>query len=241
MTGVFESRDERTSASAMAVSVIRYDPILTLWRVSLSLILIAAVGSGCQQLQHDVFCMTFQKPECVNPPPPPGDCIRYVNGQSVGTAHCGPYFDRDNDSISTNTETNAANSINNVPVAGFYSFSVDRWDLNLSQARGVADNGSLFMGMNLTNSSEGYHHYDVCDGVDRDDWGTGHLVRLIEATGRLWLQRRDAASNPPDAFRMGWATSALGKDAYLLANPGCRIVNRATITTSRGWTSTSGI
>ncbi len=115
---------------------------------------------------------------------PAADCISPVGGTDL----CGPPWDRDNDTISTATETNPTNATGN---GGFYNFNTAKWDTNYSQARGVATNGTLYRGMNLTNSETGYMHYDFCEGnADRDDWGTGHLVRLIEAAGRAWVTQR---------------------------------------------------
>lgn len=99
-----------------------------------------------------------------------------------GTGLCGPQWDRDGDTISTNTETNGTN---NVSSGGFYTFSVSAWDLNLSEARGLSvGSGTLFKGMNLRDDGDGYNHYQGFDPPDYDDWGTGHMVRLIEGTGR---------------------------------------------------------
>lgn len=58
----------------------------------------------------------------------------------------------------------------------------------------MATAGSLYKGMNLPDLWTGYNHFDNCErfvfpvGPDKDDWGTGHLVRLIEGAGRWWVQ-----------------------------------------------------
>lgn len=73
--------------------------------------------------------------------------------------------------------------------------------------------------MNLLNSWTGYEHYDFCEGgvgADADDWGTGHLVRLIEGAGRLWIQR----SADDDAHRMGVGDLSLKEGGYFPGNPG---------------------
>src|SRR2546427_5783655 len=65
-----------------------------------------------------------------------------------GPALCGPLWDGDGDTISTNTEQNTTNK---VAFGGFYNFDVTKWDINESQARGdAATTGTLFKGMNLT-------------------------------------------------------------------------------------------
>jgi hypothetical protein len=161
--------------------------------VLLSVVLIAGVATGCGIIA-DVYKVLSCIPNpgaCGDEPnehQPAVDCIQYLNGQSVGTALCGPPWDGDNDTISTATETNPTNRIGNVPIAGFYTFDVARWDLNLSQSRGEpGSSGTLYKGMNLRDTEEGYVHYNgQYDPVDSDDWGTGHLVRLIEAAGRDW-------------------------------------------------------
>lgn len=109
---------------------------------------------------------------------PANDCL------PAGPALCGPPWDLDGDTISTNTEQNSANM---TASGGFYNFDITKWDLNLSQARGdPADNGTLFMGMNIKDVGTGYIHHLGDDAVDTDDWGTGHILRLLEATGRDW-------------------------------------------------------
>jgi len=113
-------------------------------------------------------------------PPGPADCL------PDGPGLCGPPWDRDDDTISTNTEEN---SKNRTAFGGFYNFDVTKWDLNLSQARGdpAGSTAALFMGMNLKDFGEGYiHHLGEDDAIDSDDWGTNHMLRLIEATGRDW-------------------------------------------------------
>lgn len=101
----------------------------------------------------------------------------------LGSGLCGPPWDPDGDTIYTATETNPTNRVSN---GGFYAFDTLVFDRNLSEARGIATFGSLYRGMNLVDADTGYTHYDFCDGVDQDDWGTGHLVRLIQAAGRRW-------------------------------------------------------
>jgi hypothetical protein len=143
---------------------------------------------------------------------PAQDCISAHN--PAGPRPCGlNFWDRDSDTISETTEGNLANTVSS---GGFYNFSVARWDTNYSQARGIALNGTLYKGMNLPNSWTGYEHYDNCDGLDVDDWGTGHLVRLIEAAGRLWVQRR--ASN--DVQRIGVGDLSLREGGYFPGHPG---------------------
>ena len=122
----------------------------------------------------------------------PDDCLSAQ--RPSGYRLCGlNAWDRDGDTISETTENNAANAIAN---GGFYTFSITEWDTNYSQARGVATGGSLYKGMNLPDLWTGYEHYDNCErfafpaGPDKDDWGTGHLVRFIEGAGRWWEQLR---------------------------------------------------
>lgn len=120
-------------------------------------------------------------------PDPDGvnDCL--PQGQRL----CGQIWDLDGDTISTNTETNEANHTSH---GGFYTFNTSAWDLNLSQARGIALGGSLFKGMNLFDQGTAYLHHRGCESFDVDDWGTGHLVRLIEFAGRWWLDLRAHAT-----------------------------------------------
>ncbi len=113
---------------------------------------------------------------------PLADCI----SPAGGTDTCGAPWDSDNDTISTATETNSANSIT---FGGFYSFDTLKWDLNRSIASGEPGSGVLRNGMNLRDQGAdavGYVHYNGCDPIDTDDWGTGHLLRLMEASGRQW-------------------------------------------------------
>ncbi len=117
---------------------------------------------------------------------PAEDCISYRDGQSVGTKTCGPPWDSDNDTISTATETNPTNRIGNYPIAGFYTFDTLKWDINRSHAALGPSDGFLDFGMNLRDVGTGYRHYLGSDQVDTDDWGTGHLLRLIEGSGRDW-------------------------------------------------------
>ncbi|HYU10086.1 MAG TPA: penicillin-insensitive murein endopeptidase [Gemmatimonadales bacterium] len=158
----------------------------------LLVVLLAGATTGCGPIIdvfRDLYCVVTLSPcgDDSGESHPPADCISYLNGQSVGTKTCGPPWDSDNDTISTATETNPTNRVGNTPIAGFYTFDTLRWDLNYSQARGTATDGTLYSGINLRDSRVGYTHYDACDGTDVDDWGTGHLVRLIEATGRAWV------------------------------------------------------
>ncbi|SRR6266487_470041 len=119
------------------------------------------------------------------PQQPPNDCL------PLGPALCGPIWDTDGDTISTNSELNTTN---NTGYGGFYTFDITKWDINESQARGTPTNGTLYKGINLTDDGTGYLHHTGCDFVDEDDWGTGHLVRLIEGAGRWWLQFREHAT-----------------------------------------------
>jgi hypothetical protein len=90
---------------------------------------------------------------------PPNDCISAQ--KPTGGILCGLNgWDRDGDTISFNTEINAVNDVGN---GGFYTFNNLRWDVNESQARGFATNGSLYKGMNLLDLSTGYTHYDNCE------------------------------------------------------------------------------
>lgn len=127
-----------------------------------------------------------------------------------GTALCGQPWDADGDTISTNTELNSANK---TASGGFYNFDVSKWDLNLSQARGDPHTtGTLSMGMNLKDVATGYIHYNGSEGIDVDDWGTNHLLRLIEAVGRDWgdfpprMQPGDMSLKPGQEFC--WNTSS---------------------------------
>ena len=180
-------------ASATPISWSRHHPIRASRLATLLLVaLIAVAGTGC-----GVIADIYKVLSCIPSPgacgddagetQPPADCIHYVNGQSVGTKLCGPPWDPDNDTISTSTETNPTNRIGNTPIAGFYNFDLARWDLNLSQSRGEpGTTGTLYSGMSLKDVDEGFIHHNGSDPVDADDWGTGHLLRLIEAAGREW-------------------------------------------------------
>ena len=140
-----------------------------------------------------------------------------------GTALCGPPWDSDGDTISTNTEQNTANK---TAFGGFYNFDVTKWDLNLSQARGdPSGTGSLFMGMNLKDFGTGYNHYYGTDGIDVDDWGTNHLLRLIEAVGREWgdllpprWQPGDMSLKPGGEFC--WTNSSGQRECHALHRRG---------------------
>jgi len=81
---------------------------------------------------------------------------------------------------------NPTNRIGNYPIAGFYVFDTLRWDINQSRAQLGPSDGYLDFGMNLRDAGDGYAHYLGNDQVDTDDWGTGHLLRLIEGSGRSW-------------------------------------------------------
>src|SRR6266699_6729100 len=154
--------------------------------------LIAVVGTGCGVIA-DVYkaasCILNPGSYCGDDPgenKPATDCLKYLNGQSTGTELCGPSWDSDNDTISTATETNPTNRIGNTPIAGFYAFDTLRWDINRSRALLGPDDGFLDYGMNLKDQGPGRIHYLGDDQVDTDDWGTGHLLRLIEGSGRDW-------------------------------------------------------
>ena len=112
------------------------------------------------------------------PQQPPNDCL------PLGPALRGPPWDTDGDTISTATETNPTNTLAG---GGFYSFDTLKWDLNRSIASGQPSSGFLRDGMNLRDQNLGYVHYLGNDNIDTDDWGTGHLLRLIEGSGRTWF------------------------------------------------------
>lgn len=179
-----ELREHQRAASGTAVSSRAHGPIQASRLASLLLVvLLAGVATGCGpvvEFFRALYCVVTLSPcgDTSGETVPAADCL------PKGTDLCGDPWDRDGDTISTATETNSTNA---VPYGGFYTFDTTKWDTNYTQARGVATNGTLYRGMNLTNSGTGYTHYDVCDGTDVDDWGTGHLVRLIEATGREWV------------------------------------------------------
>jgi len=191
--------EHQTAASAAAVSSRRHDPIRASRLASLLLVaLIAGVGTGCgviSEVYKALSCITSLGGACGDDPgenKPAADCL------PKGPELCGPPWDRDNDTISTATETNPTNRIGNSPISGFYYFDTLRWDLNRSIARGSTTSGSLDYGMNVRDDSTGYTHsiYRGCDGVDDDDWGTGHLLRLIEGSGRDWAYYRSPLTRP---------------------------------------------
>lgn len=151
-------------------------------REALLVLLLAAGASG--------GTCTGGEGEVIRLPPPPRDCVSAQKPE--GGELCGlNIWDRDDDTISNETELNNANT---TAYGGFYNFSTARWDTNYSQARGTATFGELYKGMNLRDFGTGYSHYDVCDGTDVDDWGTGHLVRLIEGAGRWWFRLRSTTA-----------------------------------------------
>lgn len=196
----------------------------------LSVMFVAGVGTGCviEETYKVLSCVATFFTACGDDPEenkPAADCISSVGGTDL----CGPPWDRDNDTISTATETNATNKTAN---GGFYNFDVAKWDTNHSQARGTATNGTLYRGMNLTNSETGYMHYDFCEGnADVDDWGTGHLVRLIEAAGRAWVPLRTL----PVRVQVGDLSLKLGD--YFPGQPG--VTGCEADHTYRAWTLTS--
>lgn len=145
---------------------------------------LTVAGAACQYFDFK------DDPGGGQPPTPARDCVSAQKPE--GGDLCGlNYWDQDGDTISTETELNSANT---VAYGGFYNFSTVRWDTNYSQARGTATFGELYKGMNLRDFGTGYTHYDFCDGTDVDDWGTGHLVRLIEGAGRWWFQLKSTSA-----------------------------------------------
>jgi hypothetical protein len=112
-------------------------------------------------------------------------------------------FTGDNDKISDAVELNPANS--------FHNFSITRDDLNPSQARGLPNGGTLYMGINLPDDHAGYHHhYGVPqDMYDKDDWGTLAIINRIEGVAADWIDVLrpciDARWNPtpPPRFSVG--------------------------------------
>lgn len=149
------------------------------WLLALVIGGIVTVGGACD-FRYDPGGGGQPPSDCISPQKPTGGTLCGLNA-----------WDRDGDTISETTENNTANATAN---GGFYNFSNLQWDINYSQARGVATGGSLYKGMNLPDQWTGYNHFDNCErlvfpaGPDKDDWGTGHLVRLIEGAGRWWVQ-----------------------------------------------------
>ena len=200
-----ELRGHGRSTPATSVSPRSRNPIRAPRLVTLLLIVsVAGVVTSCQVIKDAykfLSCVASVFQACgddVGETKPATDCIKYLNGQSVGTDFCGPPWDRDNDTISTATDSNPTNRNGNFPIAGFYQFDTTRWDLNRSIARGDRTSGSLDYGMNLRDDSTGYTHsiYRGCDNVDVDDWGTGTLLRLIEASGRFWAHHLSPFTRP---------------------------------------------
>ena len=160
--------------------------------VAVLFVLTTGVAAGCGPISEAykfISCIASVFTACGDDPSenqPAADCIHYLNGQSVGTKPCGPQWDSDNDTISTATETNPTNRTDNSPISGFYTFDTVRWDIDRSHAGLGPDDGFLDYGMNLKDQGPGRFHYLGNDQVDTDDWGTGHLLRLIEGSGRDW-------------------------------------------------------
>jgi hypothetical protein len=104
-------------------------------------------------------------------PPEPGDVV-------VVPADTCPSWDSDCDEISDSVEVNPPNS--------YLCLSVTRKDANPSIALGSPLDGSIQNAINLVDTNVGYYHFLGTDEDERDDWGTLHLVNLIEAGGRAW-------------------------------------------------------
>lgn len=198
--GMVDGREHLPQTVAAASPSPRRSATGTLRLVALlSVVLISSVATGCEALTDAVgvlYCIvsTVTLGKCGDDPAenkPAVDCLPH------GPDLCGPPWDRDNDTISTATETNPTNRIGNSPIAGFYTFDTLRWDLNRSRAVFGPTDGFLDYGMNLRDQGAGYLHYLGADPqVDTDDWGTGHLLRLIEGSGRDWADTLRFKSYP---------------------------------------------
>ena len=88
-----------------------------------------------------------------------------------------PSWDTDCDEISNATETNGANS--------YLNLDPKSPDDNPSIAQGEHCDGWIENALNLMNEGTGYYHYNP-EKIDTDDWGTLHLVNMIEGAGRDW-------------------------------------------------------
>jgi hypothetical protein len=98
-----------------------------------------------------------------------------------------PWWDTDCDGISNAVETNDANSYLDLDTAVV--------NANPSIARGKPCStdcvgtkcGWITNALNMVNTGTGYWHYNPEKrAVDHDDWGTLHLIYMIEAAGRTW-------------------------------------------------------
>ncbi|MDD3731052.1 MAG: penicillin-insensitive murein endopeptidase [candidate division Zixibacteria bacterium] len=87
-----------------------------------------------------------------------------------------PYYDSDCDEISNAVENNDAND--------YLNLNPNAKNSNPSIAHGDPCVGWLENGLNLVNTGTGYYHYNP--EADMDDWGTLHLINMIEISGRIW-------------------------------------------------------
>lgn len=92
-------------------------------------------------------------------------------------------WDTDGDGISNNTENNSANS--------HHGFDIEIANENPSIAQGTPYNGDLFGGINLWGEGSGYKQWRNNDEQDTDDWGTLHLINMIEMAGRMLIGDQD--------------------------------------------------
>ncbi len=92
-----------------------------------------------------------------------------------------PSWDTDCDSISNAVETNDANS--------YLNLDTNTVDANPSIAHGCpcagCGGGWIDNALNMVNTGTGYYHYNP-ERIDTDDWGTLHLVNMIEGASRAW-------------------------------------------------------
>jgi len=147
------------------------------WSYKLKLMLLPLVAVSTMGNRCDWFTTPYTITE-----QPPDEC---------------PWWDRDCDGISNAVETNGANSYLDLDTAVF--------DANPSIAHGWpcstqcvgTECGWIENALNMVNTGTGYYHYNP-EKIDRDDWGTLHLINMIEGTGRDWYNNR-----PPPRIGVG--------------------------------------
>ncbi len=115
------------------------------------------------------------------------DCELFSGGNPGGVtetpAESGPFWDSDEDGISTITELNEPN--------WDHSFDTTVVDFDPTIAHGAPSNGWLEGGLNLCDTSDGCYRYNPqgksgTDEYSYDDWGTLALLNMIEGAGRAW-------------------------------------------------------
>jgi len=102
----------------------------------------------------------------------------WLSGLSEKPADECPNWDSDCDNISYAVETNDVNS--------YLGLDPDIANENPTIAHGIPTEGWTENALNLRDSETGYYHFNGEDATDTDDWGTLHIINMIEGAGRKW-------------------------------------------------------